>query len=97
MAFADADRHANRIQQIRITCALNKILKGSQPKVSSLFKPNRNSPEAAVDYFNRYLVLGIDFDGQKYISEEANVCILHDLAHFPLEMVLERIRRDLQS
>jgi hypothetical protein len=53
-----------------------------------------NSVRDAMQYFNRYLVLGINAVGFAHTTEDATSQILYDLTEFPLEMVLSRLERE---
>lgn len=52
---------------------------------------HRNTPMAALNYFNNYFCIGID-TYNRILTEEEEIGILHDLANLPLDMVIERIR-----
>jgi len=92
MADCTVDDLSNILQHTRIA-RLNyhdRILRKSMPKGM----PKRNDINGTLDYLNKRFCLGITYYGLSHMTEDARACILHDLAHQPLDMVLERLKSE---
>lgn len=66
----------------------NNHIKPARPYI------HKNDPVAAVNYFNKYLSIGIDTRDPIFMDEDLCACSLFDLANLPIEMVINRLNRD---
>lgn len=64
---------------------------GKYPKPST---HHRNDVSASLAYMSHYFCLGIRDFGANYQSEDARACLLNDLAHLPLDMVMRRLESE---
>lgn len=56
--------------------------------------PNRGTISGSLRYVNHRFCLGISELGDGHMSEDAQACILFDLANMPINMVCARLRQE---
>lgn len=66
----------------------------NQPQPEKRSMTNRNTVQENLWYFNKNLCLGINSLSFKQETENNVANILYDLAHFPLDLVLDRLSRE---
>lgn len=67
-----------------------RVQKPKSPKTLNKL-PSRDTVASSLQYVNQRFCLGIEYLSLDHAHEDAQCCILYDLAHIPLDMVLKRL------